>query len=203
MEGVSDTTVRWVRGRPAPYSRRIGILFVCTGNTCRSPMAEALARHRLRAAGVDAVPVSSAGTLGWSGRPATDKALEVLAEHGVELPDHVSTKLDTDTVRSADLIVVMTRVHGWAVTAHDEEAAARTFLPDELIRLSASAGSPATGEAVRDWAERVGAQRAPGPLGHARDEIADPAGEALDVYRAVAGRLHRFTERLVETLVPG
>ena len=101
---------------------------------------------------------------------------------------------------SADLIVVMTRVHGWAVGAHDEAAAARTFLPDELIRLGAGVGPPAPGEAIRDWAERVGSQRAPGPLGHARDEIADPAGEAIDVYRAVAARLHRFSERLVDLL---
>src|SRR5690606_11342367 len=96
----------------------LSILVICTGNTCRSPMAEALLRHHLRAAGHD-ITVASAGTLGWNGRPATPHAVEVLAERGVSLAGHISRKLTRDLLDASDLVVAMTRTHAWAVAAHD------------------------------------------------------------------------------------
>ena len=65
------------------------VVFVCTGNTCRSAMAEALLRHRLREWGPDACVVASAGT-GGGGSPATDKAVEVLADRGIDRDFRVS-----------------------------------------------------------------------------------------------------------------
>ena len=71
------------------------ILFVCTGNTCRSPMAAALLRHHL---GVDAtIEVASVGTIGWNGYPATPHAVAVLAERGIDLSAHISRKINRDT----------------------------------------------------------------------------------------------------------
>lgn len=87
------------------------LLFVCTGNTCRSPMAEALARHALEERGVDDVAVASAGTSAWDGSPASEEVPQVLGEIGVELGEHASSPLTPERVEWADLILVMNVRH--------------------------------------------------------------------------------------------
>lgn len=93
------------------------LLFVCTGNTCRSPMAEALARQALEERGVEDVKVASAGTSAWDGSPASEEVPQVLAEIGVELGDHASSPLTPERVEWADLILVMNVRHRMAVEA--------------------------------------------------------------------------------------
>lgn len=83
------------------------ILFVCTGNTCRSPMAEALARRAAAERGFRDVEVSSAGTSAWEGAPASDGALLVGIEHQVDLNDHRSRQLTADLVSGSDVILAM------------------------------------------------------------------------------------------------
>lgn len=83
------------------------LLFVCTGNTCRSPMAEAIARSIAEARGVTDVAVSSAGTSAWDGAPASDGALLVAMEHGLDLSTHRSRVLSKELVGAAQLILVM------------------------------------------------------------------------------------------------
>jgi protein-tyrosine phosphatase len=177
------------------------ILVVCTGNTCRSPMAEGLLRHHLEASGLDLL-VASAGTLGWNERPASAHAVTVLHERGIDIAHHRSRKLEGADIGRADLVLVMTRVHGGAVVAHDEAARVRTFLPAELVRIAAAAGGRPAGVPFGDWVAELGAARPPGPLGRAHEEVADPAGESLDVYRATADRLERTFERLMPLLRP-
>ena len=152
-------------------------------------MAEALLRHHL---GADpTMPVASVGTIGWNGYPATPHAVEVLAERGIDLGAHVSRKINRDDVDRADLIIAMTRKHGWAVAAHDPEAATRTFLLGEVTRLARS--QPRNGESLRDWSESIARSRRPGrPMGQAGDEIHDPVGESIEVYRATASELDRL-----------
>lgn len=91
------------------------LLFVCTGNTCRSPMAEALARHALEERGIDDVRVASAGTSAWDGSPASEEVPRVLREIGVELGEHASSPLTPERVEWADLILVMNVRHRAAV----------------------------------------------------------------------------------------
>lgn len=83
------------------------ILFVCTGNTCRSPMAEAIARKIAIERGLQDVEAASAGTSAHDGSPASDGALLVGMERNVDLGSHRSQTLTRDMVRDADLILAM------------------------------------------------------------------------------------------------
>lgn len=87
------------------------ILFVCTGNTCRSPMAEALARHALEERGWSEVEVESAGVSTTSGLPASDGALAAAEAGGFDLSGHRSAQLTRDRIERADLVLVMTPAH--------------------------------------------------------------------------------------------
>lgn len=91
------------------------LLFVCTGNTCRSPMAEALARHALAERGIEGVSVASAGVAAWGASPASGEVPVVLDEIGVELGEHASSPLTPERVEWADRILVMNVGHRAAV----------------------------------------------------------------------------------------
>jgi protein-tyrosine-phosphatase len=86
-------------------------VLVCTGNTCRSPLAEALLRQALAARGVTGVEVSSAGTGAWAGAPASEGAYLVALEHGLDLSGHRARLLTTEAISDSDLILTMARHH--------------------------------------------------------------------------------------------
>jgi protein-tyrosine phosphatase len=94
------------------------ILIVCTGNTCRSPLAEVLLRQRLAAhPTLAATVVSSAGTGAWAGTPASEGSYLVALERGLDLSAHRATALTPDLVKQADLILTMGRSHAASVTS--------------------------------------------------------------------------------------
>jgi len=92
------------------------VLLVCTGNTCRSPMAMGALRQRLAADG-ERILVESAGTAAWEGQPASEASVRVAANAGVDLSGHRSRRVTPAMVRSADLVLVMERAHVGAVRA--------------------------------------------------------------------------------------
>ncbi|MBC9784531.1 low molecular weight protein arginine phosphatase [Heliobacterium chlorum] len=88
------------------------LLFVCTGNTCRSPMAQVLAQKGIAQRGLkEQVKVASAGTMAWPGAPASAHAQKVMADRNLDLSEHASRPLDEALIREADLILTMTGSH--------------------------------------------------------------------------------------------
>jgi protein-tyrosine-phosphatase len=89
----------------------MNLLFVCSGNTCRSALAEELARKIAARRGIVDLNVSSAGTNAWDTAPATDEALLVGMERDIDLTGHRARMLTPAIVSEADLIFVMTPGH--------------------------------------------------------------------------------------------
>jgi protein-tyrosine-phosphatase len=83
------------------------LLFVCTGNTCRSPLAEAIARKVAIERGLPEIEVASAGTSAWDGASASDGALLVGMERRLDLSGHRSRQLTRAIVAESDLIFTM------------------------------------------------------------------------------------------------
>ncbi|HEY3279213.1 MAG TPA: low molecular weight protein arginine phosphatase [Gemmatimonadales bacterium] len=87
------------------------VLLVCTGNICRSPLAEALLMRALKDRTMDGVTVGSAGTGAWDGAPASEGAYLVGLERGLDLSGHRARLLTRELVEQADLILTMARHH--------------------------------------------------------------------------------------------
>ncbi|MTI80614.1 MAG: low molecular weight protein arginine phosphatase [Firmicutes bacterium] len=88
------------------------ILFVCTGNTCRSSMAEGLAKAILVQKKLNQeIEVLSAGTMAWPDSPAADQAIQTLQQRGMDIREHRATVLSPELVNAADIIFTMTASH--------------------------------------------------------------------------------------------
>lgn len=166
-EGVYDA--RTIR-RLATYN----MLFVCTGNTCRSPMAEGLARKwiadRFGCAPDDieahGYSVGSAGAFASDGAPASPHAVTALLERGVDIAGHQSRALQREQVTRADVIYGLTQDH-----------------VDAVDRLVAAAGGKT---------QRLDPER----------DIPDPIGHDLDVYREAADAIEKALVRRLQEHLP-
>lgn len=117
------------------------VLFVCSGNTCRSPLAEAIARRQADARGLDII-VSSAGTGAWDGAPASDGAILVGIERRLDVTAHRARTLTREVVAAVDLVLCMATHH----VEHAESLGGRgkTFL------LTDYATAQQTGRSIAD-----------------------------------------------------
>ena len=143
------------------------ILFICTGNVCRSPMADGLLKHMLR--GRNDIQVASAGLGALDGLKATDSAVEAMAEFGIDISSHVSQSLNGDLVRQADFIFTMTRQQQDTIQTLYPSAAEKTFL-------------------VREFEELCTIEN---------KDIADPIGQPIDVYRRTRDQIRDALPSLI------
>src|SRR5689334_18545861 len=111
------------------------VLFVCTGNTCRSPMAEALLRHMLKKEGMDGVEVFSRGVGVWDPQPMSDGTRDALKAAGIEPHEHTSQAMNDEDADRADVIYVMTQQHRKVISKNYPEAA-------EKVRMLAAEDIP-------------------------------------------------------------
>jgi protein-tyrosine-phosphatase len=110
----------------------ISVLLVCTGNTCRSAMAEGILRSLIPEGRRVEIAVSSAGTADLRGAHATEHAQTVCLEHGVDIGGHRSRGLTGEMLSGSDLILGMTHAHVNFVGSLDPDASGRTFLLSEF-----------------------------------------------------------------------
>lgn len=147
------------------------VLFVCSGNICRSPMAAAYLRHQGVPGGLARLVVESAGTLGIEGAPASAEAIAVAASYGVDLTGHRSRGLTHAALRSADLVVAAALEHLELIDRRFPGEAVRQV----LIRAFERNATPAS--------------RAP--------DLDDPIGQDRKTYEVCFATIRRCVDHLV------
>lgn len=182
------------------------LLFVCTANQCRSPMAGALARRRLVERGCKAA-IATAGFMD-GGQPPPPEVLSAMAAVSIDLSGHLSRLIDLRLLESADLIMTMTRQQLVDAVGLAPGAWERAFTLRDLVRRGEAVGARhVRNGAIQDlasWVGLVGAGRTPAgilrlPL---EDDIADPMGRRQRSFDRTRDELDDLVERLVELVCP-
>ena len=183
------------------------VLFVCTGNICRSPIAELLARalfDQHLGAHAEAFAVASAGTWGHEGSRMEPEALAALAARGIDGDGFRARELTHAMVRDADLILTATREHSVAAAALDPDAYDRIFLLTEFARLLAAVDpaelpSDPTGRA-RAVVAAAATTRAADAAEGLDSDLADPYGAPQRVFAKTAAHVETLLTPLLGLL---
>ena len=150
------------------------ILFICTGNSCRSVMAEGLARKSLYEVGKDGIEVSSAGMRALGGLAPTSETIQVMNEEGIDVADYKSRSMTPEMIKKADLIIAMEPVHKDEILRLVPAAASKTFL---LKEYKCRSKIPDSGFSVHD-----------------------PIGKSIDEYRITRDEIKREVGRIADSL---
>jgi protein-tyrosine-phosphatase len=118
------------------------ILFVCTGNICRSPMAEALLQHMLKKAKIEGVHVFSRGVAAEVGHPMTREALQTLAVDGINGKAHRAAQITAEDLEQADRVLVMEAAHARFIQQHFPRLSKKASLLKEYAGDSGEIDDP-------------------------------------------------------------
>lgn len=172
----------------------VKVLMVCTGNLCRSPMAEGVFRDAVRRRRCD-IEVASTGTWAYWGDPATPEAVEVLRARGIDLSSHRSRGLDPNELKEADLIVGMTSVHRREILKVAPEVEGKLILLKELVEVALEGALPDASEARLE--RLLGARR---PEWRRALDLDDPMGKPIGAYERTVAHIEVGVEVLAEAL---
>ena len=152
----------------------MNVLFVCTGNTCRSSMAEGILKFLLKENNIENINVSSAGLSAFEGQRANEKAIDVLKNKGIDIKNHRSRQLTEEIIKTSDLILTMTDSHKKLIT---------NILPEYLHKIYT----------LKEYALKVNNES----RDNANLDIDDPYGMDMKTYEETSNEI---TEQLVKII---
>ncbi|UMZ75119.1 low molecular weight protein arginine phosphatase [Natranaerofaba carboxydovora] len=152
---------------------KLNILFVCTGNTCRSCIAEDIFRRKIDELGIkENFKVFSAGIFAFEGSSASEQAKEVVEKNGGDLSSHASRQLKPDMIEKADYVFTMTLSHKEGVIQMMPEASDKIYTLKEFVE-----------EESADL------------------DIVDPFGKAIEIYEKTYKEIESAIEKLLELII--
>ncbi|MDD5154916.1 MAG: L-threonylcarbamoyladenylate synthase [Candidatus Omnitrophica bacterium] len=147
------------------------VLFICTGNSCRSVMAEALLKKMLSERNRSDVEVLSAGTMMNAGLPATEQTKEVLKRENIDVSGHISRQVSREIINRSDIILVMEKTHEGRVLEMAPEARNRLFLLKEFAKINEDGL-----------------------------DIEDPIGKSMEFYSNIFNTIKQALERIIDII---
>lgn len=189
------------------------ILFVCTGNTCRSPMAEALMRHLAKEQSVK-VEVRSAGVSAWDGSSMSSHAQQVLRDWNIDGRDFSSQSLKPTTVEWADLILTLTTGHKQHVLQQFPEMTEKVFTLKEFAHLSKDEQATNAIDELTSFIAELQIQLSQGEQPTTEQmlrlrelqamvpnmDVQDPYGGSLHDYKQAADEIHQALATIIDRL---
>ena len=158
------------------------ILFVCTGNTCRSAMAEGLFKKMLRERKENdgRFDILSAGISTLPGMSASPEAIKVMAEQGIDISRHAATQVQEDLIKKTDLILVMSNTHKDYIKTKFAFAQNKVYLLKKFAQIGEFKSIQKTEENY---------------------EVVDPLGRPIEFYRIVARQLKENLEKILDKIL--